>query len=246
MWDNLALVFFLNIGFVLIIAGCKLLTIQTISNILPLWLLVAFLINTLFSLYCGVVSCICRTIANNEKFELAKVTAYFKKTALSSLQLSAVVFVYMAAILASFSFYGSQSLFVSRIAVYFIFWINLIVIFSLQFFYAFQSAYGGSAVETAKKSFAFFMDNKGFSLIIFIGSLLIILLSTVTIFVMFGLTTILLWLNVAVKLRMYKYDFLEENPDASLKDINWYRLLKKDRIALGRRTFRSLLYPWKS
>ena len=48
-----------------------------------------------------------------------------------------------------------------------------------------------------------------------------------------------------MKLLMKKYDFLEENPDATKKDINWEDLLYEDKQLVGPRSIKNMIFPWK-
>ena len=56
---------------------------------------------------------------------------------------------------------------------------------------------------------------------------------------------LLLWYNVALKLRMYKYEYLEKNPNAKRKDIPWETLLAEEKEYLGKRTLKGFIFPWK-
>ena len=52
----------------------------------------------------------------------------------------------------------------------------------------------------------------------------------------------------ALRIRLYKYDYLEEHPEITgrqRKKIPWEELIYEDRETLGPRTFRSFLFPWK-
>ena len=52
----------------------------------------------------------------------------------------------------------------------------------------------------------------------------------------------------AFRLRMYKYDWLEVNPDLTMeerKDVPWDALIAKDKKTLGPRPLKSFIFPWK-
>ena len=44
---------------------------------------------------------------------------------------------------------------------------------------------------------------------------------------------------------MYKYDWLEANPEANRKKIPWDALLMDDKERVGKRTLRGMIFPWK-
>ena len=53
----------------------------------------------------------------------------------------------------------------------------------------------------------------------------------------------------ALRIRLYKYDYLEEHPEIKTKKernyIPWDELIQDDKDALGPRKLRSFLFPWK-
>jgi hypothetical protein len=60
-----------------------------------------------------------------------------------------------------------------------------------------------------------------------------------------GISSILLFWNTAFKLRLYKYDWLEQNPGSNKKSIPWDALLVEDRERVGKRTLKGMIFPWK-
>jgi len=93
--------------------------------------------------------------------------------------------------------------------------------------------------------FLLLLDNTLFSISLFIGTLIILALSAFTAFLLPGIASILLWLNEALKLRLYKYDYLEEHPDTKKNQIPWDILLIEDREKIGKRTLKGMIFPWK-
>ena len=63
-----------------------------------------------------------------------------------------------------------------------------------------------------------------------------------------GLNGINLTCTNALRLLLYKYDWIEVNPTLTRKeqkDVPWDDLLVNDRRTLGPRTLRSFIFPWK-
>jgi hypothetical protein len=56
---------------------------------------------------------------------------------------------------------------------------------------------------------------------------------------------LLLFLDEALRLRIFKYDWLEANPDANRRKIPWEALLIEEREKTGNRTLKGLIFPWK-
>jgi hypothetical protein len=78
-----------------------------------------------------------------------------------------------------------------------------------------------------------------------IGGVFIMLVSFVTAFLVPGITGLAIWYQSALRLRMYKYDYLEEHPDTPKREIPWDALIYDDRERVGKRTLRGMIFPWK-
>jgi hypothetical protein len=96
-----------------------------------------------------------------------------------------------------------------------------------------------------RKCFIVFFDNTFFAVLLGIGSVAILIGSFFTALLIPGLAGLILWHQVGLKLRLYKYDYLEENPEANRKQIPWDALLIDDRDRVGKRTLRGMIFPWK-
>ena len=96
-----------------------------------------------------------------------------------------------------------------------------------------------------RKMFIVFFDNPGFSFFLLIFSVIVFALSGFTAFLLFGPGGIILLGQVAFKLRLYKYDYLEENPEANRRKIPWQTLIYEDSELVGTRTLKGLIFPWK-
>ncbi|WP_428770112.1 hypothetical protein V1L52_12435 [Treponema sp. HNW] len=130
-----------------------------------------------------------------------------------------------------------------------LFWVLVVAVLSLQWFMPLQSYFGGSVIKNVKKSFILFFDNTGFSVFMFIYSCIVFVLSAFLGFMAPGITGVILGYNNALRLRMYKYDWLEEHSELPAKQarrsIPWDELLAEDRETLGPRDFKSFIFPWK-
>ena len=73
--------------------------------------------------------------------------------------------------------------------------------------------------------------------------------STVLVFLMPSFTGITLAQINALRLRLYKYDWIEQHPELTSrkdqKNIPWKALLQQDKETLGPRNIRSFIFPWK-
>ncbi len=134
-------------------------------------------------------------------------------------------------------------------------WFTLISAAALQWFvplYFLQDDNGFS--KCLKKSFIIFFDNASFSIGTFIYNILLTILSCITLFLIPGISGLSLSSMNALRLRLYKYDWIEKNDNENPGFINdrnkrdevpWDELLKEDRETLGPRNFSSFIFPWK-
>jgi hypothetical protein len=120
-----------------------------------------------------------------------------------------------------------------------IFWI-----LAFQYFFSIQARLDKKFSKILKKMFLLLLDNPLFTIGLLIGTLVTFAVSVFTAFLLPGITSIFLWWNVALKLRLYKYDYLEKNPEAR-RNIPWDALLTEDRERVGKRTLKGMIFPWK-
>ncbi|MBO7420999.1 MAG: hypothetical protein J6U06_07760 [Spirochaetaceae bacterium] len=131
------------------------------------------------------------------------------------------------------------------------FWFVVTIVLALQWFLPIQAQLGNKFKKTFKKCFIIFFDNMGFSIFMFIYTLILTAISALTSSLVPGVSGILLSYNNAFRLRLYKYDWLEEHAD-ELKEqgkkrphIPWSELIADDRETLGPRSLKSFIFPWK-
>lgn len=134
-------------------------------------------------------------------------------------------------------------------------WFLLVSAIALQWFiplYFLQESNGFS--KCLKKSFIIFYDNVGFSIKVFFVNILLFALSCVTFMIVPGLNGILLSSTNALRLRLYKYDWIEkmndenpgfENDREKRSEVPWEELLAEDKESLGERKLSSFIFPWK-
>lgn len=134
-------------------------------------------------------------------------------------------------------------------------WFVFVSVIALQYFiplYFLQESNG--FVKCLRKSFIIFYDNVAFSVQLFLVNLLLFVLSCVTFMIVPGLNGITLSCMNALRLRLYKYDWIErmsgDDPDfqkdrEKRNEVPWEELLAEDKESLGPRKLGSFLFPWK-
>jgi uncharacterized membrane protein YesL len=244
MWDNMLSTILLNLGFVLMLA-VVLYTPYLLSFSTPLSIFGLAVGIFLFNWYTGTASMIAADIADYKTPEFKSFPRYAKEIWKSSLALSIVTGIQVAVILIAFPFYASMGGILGLGALSLIFWITVIWQIAAQYFFPVRRRLDNETKKVFRKCFVLFFDNTLFSLALGIGTLIIFVVSSFTAFLLPGLTTVLIWQQAGLKLRLYKYDYLEEEPEAVRKKIPWGALLIEDKERVGPRTFRGMIFPWK-
>ena len=131
----------------------------------------------------------------------------------------------------------------------FIFWIDIFYILSIHWFVPLRSLLKNNFKKCLKKCFIIFFDNTGFSVFMGIYDLVLIAFSVLFIGFFPSIAGIIIANTNALRLRLYKYDYLEEHPELKTKkerrQIPWEELIYEDRETLGPRKLKSFIFPWK-
>lgn len=247
-WDNLLQILLMNIIIIAIGFGGFFLASITVS-ILPLsFALLAVAVAVEGIVILGVSGIMAR-VAEYRTFSFLDLwhsaTETWKHGALYGLMTGAIALVFVITV----PYYLQLGNLLGFTLAVLIFWIAVIVILSLQWFLPIRSQLDKRFLKCVKKSFIIFFDNPGFSLFLFLYSAVTLIVSAFTAFLLPGISGLILAQNNALRLRLYKYDWLEKNPQidtkAAKKMIPWHELIAEDVETLGHRTFRNFFFPWK-
>lgn len=243
MWDNLLIVLFSNVGFIALLAGVfsLLALITNLALLITIGIIILFIVNWYFA----TVSHLMSKIADFERPEWRDYPKFFKQSLPFAL-LSTLISGFIISVIASMFLWnvllGNM---IGIAAGSLLFWITLSVVLSLQYFYPVITRLDKNPKKIIRKCFVLFFDNTLFTIGLFLTSLIILALSGVLALMVPGIATILLLQQVALRTRLYKYDYMEENPEANRKKIPWKALLIEDNEKIGPRTLKGLIFPWK-
>jgi len=120
-----------------------------------------------------------------------------------------------------------------------------IAILSLQYLLPILILMPGGYARALKKCFLVCFDNVLFSLFLLGWTVGLGLLSCCFAFLIPGTAGVHLARINALRLRLYKYDWLEAHPGTEGEPVPWAVLLEEDRARVGPRSLRSLIFPWK-
>lgn len=128
-----------------------------------------------------------------------------------------------------------------------LFWSAIILFLALQFWFPVRARLDKRPMKILKKCFLILMDNPGLAIFLAITNTLTLAVSTFTVIglLLVGPAATLLFLDQALRLRLYKYDWLEAHPEADRRKIPWEELIAEDREKTGTRSLRSFIFPWK-
>jgi uncharacterized membrane protein YesL len=242
MWDNLIRIVILNLGFILLLA-LILFSLFHLTQSFVFYILLGLGLGLLF-LYTGVVSWMVSRLADYRKPEIGELPGFLKATWPTSLLFVALNLLLAFLLAVAFNVYGQLKSFVGPLASSFLFWVLIFWVLASQYYFPIQSRLDRNFLKMLKKSFLLFLDNPLYTFGLFLGSLLIFALSVLTAGLLLGISTLLLWQNAGLKLRLYKYDHLEKHPE-DRRRIPWDALLVEDRERVGKRTLKGMIFPWK-
>ncbi len=250
LWDNLFRVILMNLGYIAVV-GLAVLVPSGLSYLAflpgPVAVGLAILIPlAILSVYTGAASHMCRAIADYQEPGFRDFLQHLRATWLPSLLFALVNAAVGFFLTVAMPFYlRMPARWVGAVAFAFLFWVAVIWAFAIQYFFPLQSQVNTDFRKNMRKIFLLFFDNTMFSIGLAIGFVAIVVLSGFTAFMLPGLAAALLWHNEGLKLRMYKYDWVEANPGADRKKIPWDALLVEDKERVGKRTLRGMIFPWK-
>lgn len=257
-WDNMFALLIVNLVFLvsgtLILGGWRLLVIKTpvgeseTLSFIIIWVAL-FLLLFAYNICSFAFGEQAVTIANFGGVKFAdffkKIPSVLKDAALYSLLITALTLLSYVGIRWYFAQGTYLYLFMGCVFV----WFDLFAVLTLQWFGAIRSIMQNNFKKCLKKSLILMVDNTGFTIGMALYSLVLLAFSVFLIGFMPSVAGIILSRVNALRLRLYKYDYLELHPELKTKrerkDIPWEELLYEDKETLGPRKFRSFIFPWK-
>jgi hypothetical protein len=243
-WDHLFSLILLNLGFIVALAIGFALPGRAGF---PLWASIGL---GVLALAAGAVwwsGCVfaLKDVADFGGFHLREILHHLRAGLIPGLQVGALLVALWFVVSVGLPFYLSMGGILGTLAAGVIFWFGLILCLSLQYYLPLRARLGGGLRKNLRKCFILFFDNPAFSLFLFIYSALTLALSLFLAFLLPGFAGLALAQNVALRLRLYKYDWIETHPGAKRRDVPWEELLAEDRDLVGKRTLKGMIFPWK-
>ena len=245
LWDNFLPAILLNLGFIAVLA-IPILLPAALSGFGAVLTLAAFALGMLAAIvYIGGVAGVANEIVQYNSLEWRLFFTSLRTYLPVSLVLGALVIFHVALLMVAIPVYSAMGNMPGLFALAILFWITLIWWLSIQYVMPVRSRLAEKPMQVFKKSFILALDNTVFTLFLALGGIVITLLSFFTAFLIPGIAGLVIWYQAALKLRLYKYDYLEENPGDRGRKIPWDALLYEERERVGKRTLRGMIFPWK-
>lgn len=247
-WDNLLHIVVLNV-LILAVAFGGFFIAGVTAGIVPLSLALLLVTVMVEGVILLAISSMMAKIADYQSFSfrdfITEMGKVWKHGALFGAMLAGIVFIFSVTL----PYYFRLGNIIGLALAMLLFWVGIILVLSLQWFMPIRSQLEDNFFKCLKKSFIIFFDNSLFSVFMFLYSTVLFVLSLFLVLLVPGLTGILLAHNEAFRLRLYKYDWLEKNPDMdpikARKAVPWDELLLEDEDTVGHRSFKSFIFPWR-
>jgi len=247
LWDNMFRIVLLNLGFIASL---------TIPIILPgyipivaLSIAVAVIGVIWCCVYLAAIALSVKAVSDYGIFGFADFRANLKAGWKAGVVLALTGFAFFLVIRIIIPFYMDMNSIIGLIFGALIFWTLILALISFQFFLAIRARLATKPLKIIKKCFIIFFDNPGFSIFSLLYTLVTLAISAIFVLIFPGPAGLLLFLDEGLRLRLLKYDWLEQNPPPAGSNkrqrIPWDALLIEEREKTGTRSFRNFIFPWK-
>ena len=244
-WDNLLSLVLQNFLYILLLIGF----VGAMSIADAYYALTLVLIGVIFLVFCILLGGTAETVkgySNYKKETWEPFSKGIRRNMRHSLLFALVAFLIVFVLTFVMPFYFSMGNIVGLIIGVLLFWLSVIFLLALPYYFPLMNLLPGDRPKkTLKKCFIILSDNLLFSLFFFIYSLIVLVMSFFTVGMVPGVSGYMLAGQDAMKLLMFKYDYLEENPDGRGKKIPWAEILYDEKEKVGPRSLKSMIFPWK-
>ena len=245
-WDNLLGLFVFNLVYVAVIVG-GMAAFSMLGENSALFLLLLLLLILLVAILMGGTAGVTLNYSNYKRDSWTAFRDAVGRNIRHSLVYFVISAVFVFNIMFTIPFYlstGSVGLFVCVILL----WLEILIFLCLPYYFPLMNLLPADRpLKTAKKCFIIAVDNMGFTIFFAIYNLICTGLTLFTLGLIPGVTGMQLAAQDAMKLRMFKYDWLEETqPEGKeRKNVPWADLLYDEKEKVGPRSLKSMIFPWK-
>lgn len=243
LWDNMGRVIVVNLLFTLLLLG-YIGAASLVQYSLGFSMILLLILLVITFIYLGTVAVYIKELNDFKSPEFKSLFQNIKNTWRYSVGGSLVFAAIMFLTILGMRFYSSLGGILGMIGAIFLFWIFVTVSLASLYYFPVVTRLNSTFFKMIKKSFLIFLDNPILSIGVFIGMIFNSILSIITLLLIPGPAGVLIWLDNNLRLLIYKYDYMEENPESGRK-VPWRVLFKEDNEKIGPRTLRNTIFPWK-
>lgn len=143
-------------------------------------------------------------------------------------------------------FYMASHSFMGIMIAVVMFWGFALIIPAMQYYFPLSVYFeDDTSFLTFKKCLALTLNNKAFTFALTLKTIIEIGITICTCFLVPGFAGIAISHANAVKLLMLRSDYMREHAIQSRKDLNYYRLFEEENAKIGKRSIRSMIFPWR-
>ncbi|SLM19933.1 conserved membrane hypothetical protein [uncultured spirochete] len=243
-WDNLYLLAALNGVFLLVLL---LFVVLPAALGAPTWLIIVLVAIAIvgLSIWDAAVTDAMYSLADAKSVHFSDIKAALSRSLKLGLIMGGLNLMIVVAVAVALPFYLGQKAMWGVFAGGVLFWTMLLAMLILQYVPAIFARDGGTPRQAFRTALYLFADNPGFSIFLLVWRVLTFAISILTMLLAPGPAGTSLASAVAVRLRMKKYRYLKENPEANHRQIPWDDLLLEEKELVGKRTLKGMIFPWK-
>lgn len=242
-WDHLLPAIGVNLVFIAILA-IPILLPPALVEIQPVAGIVALVAGILLLfVFLGGASTFAQEVVDYHSIEARSLLRGARSQYRTSLVFGLLVLLHLTLVGIALPVYSQMGNLFGLFAMAILFWLSVIWMLMWVYIHPVRGRLNVETLKVLKKSFLLVLDNPFYSLFVGLGGVVILVVSLFTAFLLPGIAGVMIWVHAAVKLRLYKYDYLEEHPEKG--PIPWDVLLYDDRERVGKRTLRGMIFPWK-
>lgn len=243
-WDNLISLVMLNIGFVIFL-GLGYAAFMLIQTQLVLGIILCLVVFVALQVYVGTVSFFTREYAWYKRPGFTELKDCFFNSWKTSLVYASILVFLLVMVTLVMPFYAQLGSILGVVIVSILFWLSVAMFTALLYYFPIAAQLGDDPIKVIKKSLLIFFDNIGISIFLLVYTIINSIISIFTAFLIPGFASIFMMHQIALKLILLKYDYLEENSDADRRKIPWSSLLLEEREKIGHRSLKGMIFPWK-
>jgi len=243
LWDNMFRIVLVNLGFIAVLAIPVFLPGLFDSPVLVIAVQAIGILCC--SIYLAASALSVKIISDYGSFGFGDFFKKFKEAWPAGIVIGLAVFVFFLMVFIVLPFYMSIDSPVGLLLAAVVFWTMVLAVLSFQFFFAVRARLDVKLFKVIKKCIIIFFDNPGMAFFSLIHNTVVLIFSALLAFLFPGPCGILLFLDEALRLRLFKYDWLEANPGSDRRKIPWDAILIDEREKTGTRTLKNFIFPWK-